>query len=329
MKYRFTVLYLVFLFFTPFFLLSEGFAYDTLVKTVDGYKPIQDLCVDEFVIGYDELEEKCVALQVTDMCKECVHVHYEIHLHDTVIILAGSQKFYIPHLARWVSIEKIISGKHVKAFEEALHIKKIVLVVEPVLVCQISVHDHHNFFITKNDLLVHNSEFASVAVGGAATLVFETGAAFAGAGIGATVGTVLVPLATVGFLGYKFGKLLFAEYKDKKLKQKNKNKGNAQSSCCGSCAQGNSCTQTVRKIGCTPEELHERKRDAEKIARDLGFERTFSFTFDAHGEKVFTNKKRFITIDNTCHKGGFWKVFDKAENRIGTFSKDLKVMLGD
>ena len=116
--------------------------------------------------------------------------------------------------------------------------------------------------------------------------IIFSGGVVAATPVGISLGPILVPLTAVGFLRYKFGKYLFAKHKDKKLKQKNRDNGNKESDCCNSCAEGNSCTQTARKIGCTPEELHERKRDAEKIANDLGCERTFSFTFDAHGEKV-------------------------------------------
>ena len=47
-------------------------------------------------------------------------------------------------------------------------------------------------------------------------------------------------------------------------------------------------------------------------------------------EKPYFKKSReYITIDNTCHVGGFWKKFDKNGERIGTFDKDLEIMVGD
>jgi hypothetical protein len=48
------------------------------------------------------------------------------------------------------------------------------------------------------------------------------------------------------------------------------------------------------------------------------------------GQAVFTNGKNFITQDITMHLGkdATWKVFDRAGNRLGTFTYDLLTRLG-
>ena len=167
-------------------------------------------------------------------------------------------------------------------------------------------------------------EFADVAVTGLATFVLEAGVTAGGV----TVSSILAPVIVVSFLGYKFSKSLLARCKEKKLKQKERDNGSVKNNCCNGCAQGNSCGQTARKVGCTPEELAKRRREAEKLAEKLKFNRTRNFPFDAHGEAVFKKGREYITIDNTCHTGGFWKKF-VGEHRDGTYSRDLKIKVGD
>ena len=127
------------------------------------------------------------------------------------------------------------------------------------------------------------SEFADVAVTGLTTFVLEAGVTAGGL----TVSSILAPVIVVSFLGYKFSKYLLVRRKEKKLKQKERDSGSVKNNCCNGCVQGNSCVQTARKVGCTPEELAHRRREAFKIAEELGYARTNSFPFSAHGEAVF------------------------------------------
>jgi hypothetical protein len=38
----------------------------------------------------------------------------------------------------------------------------------------------------------------------------------------------------------------------------------------------------------------------------------------SHGEEWFTNGREYFTYDNTNHRGGIWKVYDKQNNRLRT-----------
>ncbi|MFU2206331.1 LysM peptidoglycan-binding domain-containing protein, partial [Streptococcus pluranimalium] len=70
-------------------------------------------------------------------------------------------------------------------------------------------------------------------------------------------------------------------------------------------------------------------KEAEKLAKELGYDKTNEFS---SGRPIFKNKKKnpkFITPDNTKHKGGVWKGADKIKDlknktsRKGTYDKDL------
>ncbi len=78
----------------------------------------------------------------------------------------------------------------------------------------------------------------------------------------------------------------------------------------------------------TQEEIHKRRQESKKIAKEMGFKETKDYKFDAHGEKVYKKGKDYITFDKTSHKGGFWKVFIK-ETRQGTYDKYLQISIGD
>jgi hypothetical protein len=43
-----------------------------------------------------------------------------------------------------------------------------------------------------------------------------------------------------------------------------------------------------------------------------------------HGQKVFTDGKRFLTKDTDGHSFGVWKLFDRKGNRLGTYDQYLK-----
>lgn len=85
-----------------------------------------------------------------------------------------------------------------------------------------------------------------------------------------------------------------------------------------------------RQIGRNEEEST--NKAAGIIAEGLGYVKTKFFS----GKKaVFKKGNRFITNDDTCHKGGYWKMADSLENlgkketRMGTYDKTLKIRIGD
>jgi hypothetical protein len=62
-----------------------------------------------------------------------------------------------------------------------------------------------------------------------------------------------------------------------------------------------------------------------KAAQELGFDKQVKGAdFDSHGQKVFTDGKRFISKDWDGHSGGIWKMYDKSGKvREGTYDRYL------
>jgi RHS repeat-associated protein len=70
-------------------------------------------------------------------------------------------------------------------------------------------------------------------------------------------------------------------------------------------------------------------KQAKQAAKKLGYDREIKDPpFDSHGQKVYTNGKKFITKDVDGHSGGTWKMFNKSGNRIGTYNADLSQRIG-
>jgi hypothetical protein len=64
--------------------------------------------------------------------------------------------------------------------------------------------------------------------------------------------------------------------------------------------------------------------DARAAAERLGYNKVVKDPpFNAHGQKVFTNGKDYITRDVDAHIGGVWKKFNRAGQRLGTYDADL------
>jgi hypothetical protein len=62
----------------------------------------------------------------------------------------------------------------------------------------------------------------------------------------------------------------------------------------------------------------------ENAARHFGYERTKSYPFNSHGQRVYFNGKNYITPDVDSHVGGVWKMFDRHGRRMGTYNGDLQ-----
>jgi len=69
-------------------------------------------------------------------------------------------------------------------------------------------------------------------------------------------------------------------------------------------------------------------KQAEAAAK-LGFDQIIKNpNFNSMGQRVFSNGKHQISFDVTGHKGGVWKVFNKAGERVGTYDETLTIKLG-
>lgn len=318
------VFHVILVLFIPF-ILSEGFVTGTKVLTIGGYVPIERLTNNDYLMSFDVDTKQFTAAKIKRITKKWIPIRYELTYEDVQVSCAGSQLFYLKKTKTWTSVERIVSGSFAEQFQKELGIAKAGRVYDPTLVYIITLQQPHTFFITEQNRLVHNYTDALFAGGsGLATVAV---AVAEGAGVVATT-SLVAPLAVVTFLGYKLGKYFFAKQKDKKSNYKKQGiESNSQTNCCNDCANGNSCVKTARKNGCTSEELYERKKRAKKIIEKLNLKEA---GIGPRGEKMYKFKNnKFVVLDVDCHKGGFWKMFDKRGNRIGTFDESIQIKISD
>lgn len=90
-----------------------------------------------------------------------------------------------------------------------------------------------------------------------------------------------------------------------------------------------------------PENNDERKqyqhitnKEADKTAKELGFEKTNLFTKKGN-RPIYKKGNKYISPDRDVHNGGFWKMANSAENldkrttRMGTYNRSLDFRIGD
>ncbi len=168
---------------------SDGFLAGTLVKTPDGYRPIEELAVGDIVISYD-FDGKQTQSKIIDVQRKTVKSFARLNFGQNSLCAAVGQRFFLPEKERWIKAKNIALSSRVFAkSDEVVCAQTIELCQEECTLYAISLEKHHNFCVTKDDILVHN---IAPAVGIGLTFLFVSeGIELAGAFIGIGVGGLL------------------------------------------------------------------------------------------------------------------------------------------
>lgn len=282
------------------FIFSEGFVAGTLVKTSTGYTPIEQLCVGDLVICFDG-NNNCVERPIINVLRMYAAGYARIYIEDECISISIEQQMYDVQLQKWITI--VDSKKNTSLLRynfRSCCIKKIEWVDELTEVYCLTIADHHNFFVSKAEVCVHN--FPQIVIG----LAW----AFGGGAIewlGASLG-----IAGLGGLYYAFGK---------------KSEGGVSL---------NVVPSGSYLMPGDPEDEDEKKRrrdearenyrslsnkEAEDIAKEFGHRRVKNHPCgNTRNRPVFTNGKNYISPDADGHIGGAWKVFSRKGKLLYTMS---------
>jgi hypothetical protein len=119
---------------------------NTLVKTESGYKAIKDIQINEMVYTKNEENDEVELKRVKDLIEYSVEDQSEDILELTfengeTVVCTENHLFFTRD--EWI------------AAKDLLNVKKSV--VDSRVVYDLSIEDNHNYFITKSDILVHNS----------------------------------------------------------------------------------------------------------------------------------------------------------------------------
>ena len=164
----------------------------------------------------------------------------------------------------------------------------------------IIVEDYHNFFAGNHHVLTHNFVIAIPIIAWSVTgFDIVCSAAFF---------SILLK-ALIDNLYYYFGKKV----------EKNINKDNAVNSA----GTGNSGGSEDPEKKRNREKIKIDKEVDKEVAERHGYKFVKDGPFNSRGQDKYQKSSRYISRDIDGHKGGYWKMFKRNGDRIGTFDKEF------
>ena len=154
-------------------ILPEGFVAGTQVKTPNGYAAIDELKIGNKVICYD-LKGQCVEREVTGIQRKITDKLLLVKIADTFVIVDHDHKFFQPHRSEFTEIKDLNPGAVlISNCRDFVVVDSIYQLDQSAYVYDIAVDEHHNFCVTKKDVIVHNP--FPVVIGGGIAYFFGQG----------------------------------------------------------------------------------------------------------------------------------------------------------
>lgn len=348
-----------FLFFLIFYnaYLGAGFAAGTKIKVGNEYKNIELIKVGDSVTSIDINTGKVCLKKVLGIQKKLAPKTVHITTNTQTIICDQHQKFCIYGSASYWKRAQQLRTAQIFVADKPQFIEKLALFDEEIALFDLYIEDFHTFFITPQEILVHN--FIPIVIGlswafgagGSAALVefmgTSVGIALLGAYLNFKVNVTkkndnsqfkittsthdnfsdenYISIDVNGFLQQQilnhnpFEEITFST-KDSTIKKDQEEEKSHESNN----SNGSQDPQD-------PNNGDNDKDDLIKTVKSLGFKKT---NYYSHGQAVFQKGKKFITRDIDSHNGGFWKMANSVANlvrkqtRLGTYDKFL-TRIGD
>src|SRR5690606_11621880 len=135
------------------------FTEDTLIKTEDGYKEIKDIEVGDLVYSEDPLTGEKGLKRVTNVFVNETSVLVRIYVEDEEIETTPTHPFWVIGKG-WVAAGDIEAGDKVYLYSgEGREVKEVRFeyLDTPIKVYNFEVEDWHTYFVSEQDVFVHNS----------------------------------------------------------------------------------------------------------------------------------------------------------------------------
>ncbi|PQQ68298.1 hypothetical protein B9R14_08450 [Acetivibrio saccincola] len=135
------------------------FTEDTLIKTEDGYKEIKDIEVGDLVYSEDPLTGEKGLKRVTNVFVNETSVLVRIYVEDEEIETTPTHPFWVIGKG-WVAAGDIEAGDKVYLYSgEGKEVKEVRFeyLDTPIKVYNFEVEDWHTYFVSEQDVFVHNS----------------------------------------------------------------------------------------------------------------------------------------------------------------------------
>jgi hypothetical protein len=135
------------------------FTEDTLIKTEDGHKEIKDIEVGDLVYSEDPLTGEKGLKRVTNVFVNETSVIVKIYVGDEEIETTPTHPFWVIGKG-WVAAGDIEAGDKVYLYSgEGREVKEVRFeyLDTPIKVYNFEVEDWHTYFVSEQDVFVHNS----------------------------------------------------------------------------------------------------------------------------------------------------------------------------
>ncbi len=90
---------------------QEGFIAGTLIKTLHGDVPIEELCIGDMVIGYDN-DTGYVERVIISTSRNFASQHIRVGFNNTIYDVGSHQRFYDFSDNKWISAEQIVANNN-------------------------------------------------------------------------------------------------------------------------------------------------------------------------------------------------------------------------
>lgn len=134
-----------------YLLYSDGFFAGTLVKTPQGYARIENLQIDDAVTAFaadgSVSQSRIMAIGVRNSTE-----YIAIQSDELTIYVALDQLFYISESSAWKRANELVVGEQIGS----LRINDITTHHAPCTIYQLSLEQHHVYYVSTYDIAVHN-----------------------------------------------------------------------------------------------------------------------------------------------------------------------------
>jgi len=294
-----------------------GFVEGTLVHTSTGPDTIQNIRVNDRLFSFSTETGKIVESRVTKVHRFPVDQIVKLVISGEKLYLNPDHKFYLPDSGEWIAAKDLdIDTVLLNKKGENLLVEDIEFIQGREWLYDISVEDTENYFVGKNEILVHNFVFVIPVV----TWVIGQGLVWiTAATIIATVVTVVVATEISKRSSNKQGGTV--EVRGSETGRYDPN-----------CDRSSNCPSTGSSYSREkPGPYFKTNAEAAKKAEELGFQK---INERVHGQSVFRRGNDYITRDTDGHINGAWKMaknvkdLAKKETRSGTYDANLN-KIGD